>query len=293
VLRDRRLRPQIEPHLARFEAHLWLSAQGAEVTRHSSAGLLIMTIRGTLSKVRGTPRHSRPGGETAGTAPCAGPLALIVFLSVLGTGVAMAGPTEPQQSVVDPRPARKQARVAQILDAAWQIAHEQGLAGVALHEVARRVGLRQPSLYAYFDSKAGLYDLMYAQGYADLLQRLESADLPVDPKRALVEMSRLVLDFQVDQPARAQLLFLRTVPGFTPSPESYALALRFMESFTARLLAAGATSQAHVDIFTALVAGIANQQTANDPGGDRWTRHLDTVLNLYFNLLQKDSDDRT
>jgi hypothetical protein len=24
------------------------------------------------------------------------------------------------------------------------------------------------------------------------------------------------------------------------------------------------------------------QQTSNDPGGDRWTRHLDAVLSLFF-----------
>lgn len=189
----------------------------------------------------------------------------------------------------DPRLARRQARVAEILDAAWEIAREQGLAGLALHEVARRVGLRQPSLYAYFDSKAGLYDLMYAQGYTELLQRLESAPLSADPRRALVEMSRLVLNFQVDQPARAQLLFLRTVPDFAPSGESYALAVRFIKHFAARLTAAGATSQAHIDIFTALVGGIANQQMANQPGGDRWTRHLDTVLDLYFGMLDGES----
>ena len=33
-----------------------------------------------------------------------------------------------------------------------------GIAGVSLHALAREVGIRQPSLYAYFDSKHALYD---------------------------------------------------------------------------------------------------------------------------------------
>jgi len=49
----------------------------------------------------------------------------------------------------DPRPARRQARYEEILAAAGDIAAEQGLSAVSLHEVARAVGLRQPSLYAY------------------------------------------------------------------------------------------------------------------------------------------------
>ena len=192
-----------------------------------------------------------------------------------------------RREAADPRLARRQARLAEILEAAWHVARDQGLAAVALHEVARRVGLRQPSLYAYFDSKAGLYDLMYAQGYTALLARMESPELPAQPRPALAEMAGRVVDFQVSEPARAQLLFLRTVPGFDPSPESYALAERFLGLFTDRLVAAGARDAGDVDVFTAFISGIANQQAANDPGGTRWTRHLDTVLDLYFTLLDR------
>ncbi len=64
-------------------------------------------------------------------------------------------PTETPASA-DPRPGRRAARFERILSAAWSIAEEQGLAGVSLREVARRVGLRQPSLYAYIDSKSAL-----------------------------------------------------------------------------------------------------------------------------------------
>ena len=48
---------------------------------------------------------------------------------------------------------RRSQRRGQILAAAWDIAAESGLAAVSLHEVARRVGIRQPSLYGYVSSK--------------------------------------------------------------------------------------------------------------------------------------------
>ena len=48
---------------------------------------------------------------------------------------------------------RREAKVAEIVESAWELAREHGIAGVSLHALAREVGMRQPSLYAYFDSK--------------------------------------------------------------------------------------------------------------------------------------------
>ena len=48
---------------------------------------------------------------------------------------------------------RREAKVAGIVESAWKLAREHGIAGVSLHALAREVGMRQPSLYAYFDSK--------------------------------------------------------------------------------------------------------------------------------------------
>jgi AcrR family transcriptional regulator len=69
---------------------------------------------------------------------------------------------------------RRSQRRDQILAAAWDIAAESGLGAVSLHEVARRVGIRQPSLYGYVTSKLDLYDAMYGQAYEQLLARLDA-----------------------------------------------------------------------------------------------------------------------
>ncbi len=68
--------------------------------------------------------------------------------------------------------------MATIVESAWELAREHGIAGVSLHALAREVGMRQPSLYAYFDSKLALYDAMFADGNRDLLERLNVVKLP-------------------------------------------------------------------------------------------------------------------
>ena len=67
---------------------------------------------------------------------------------------------------------RREARVAGIVECAWELAREQGIAGISLHGLARAVGIRQPSRYEYFDSKHALYDAMFAVGNRQLIERL-------------------------------------------------------------------------------------------------------------------------
>jgi AcrR family transcriptional regulator len=177
---------------------------------------------------------------------------------------------------------RRSQRRDQILAAAWEIASEAGLGAVSLHEVARRIGIRQPSLYGYVSSKLDLYDAMFAQAYEQLLAELDQAPPRGTAREQLIRLSRTVLEFGVGNPPRQQLLFQRTIPGFVPSSGSYALAQRLVERCIGLLSALGADSIAHVDVYTAIVAGLGAQQIANDPGGDRWTRHLESLLDLFL-----------
>lgn len=177
---------------------------------------------------------------------------------------------------------RRGQRRAQILDAAWEIAGESGLGAVSLHEVARRVGVRQPSLYGYVSSKLDLYDAMYAQAYEQLLARLDDQHVDGTAREQLLRVSRTVLEFVVENPPRQQLLFQRTIPGFEPSPASLALAKRLVDRCGGLLSALGAGSPAQLDVYTALVAGLGSQQVANDPGGDRYTRHLEDLLATFL-----------
>src|SRR3954454_2898097 len=176
---------------------------------------------------------------------------------------------------------RRAAKVATIIDTAWKLARESGIAGVSLHALAREVGMRQPSLYEYFDSKHALYDAMFADGNRQLLERLEALVLPRDPRAALKEFMGVFVSFALEDPARCELLFERHVPGFVPSPESYAVAEEVLGRATKLINEAGVTRQGDIDCLVAMVAGLMEAQLSNDPGGNRWIRHLNRLVDLY------------
>jgi AcrR family transcriptional regulator len=187
---------------------------------------------------------------------------------------------------------RREAKVASIVGSAWKLAREHGIAGVSLHALAREVGMRQPSLYEYFDSKHALYDAMFADGNRQLLERLDALTLPQDPRAALKKFLGAFVGFALEDPARCELLFERHVPGFTPSPESYALAEEALVRAAKAMNEAGVTDQGDIDCIVAMVGGIMEAQLSNDPGGTRWTRHLNRLVDLYVDDTVKRSTRR-
>lgn len=165
---------------------------------------------------------------------------------------------------------------------AWTLARRDGLAAISLRDLADQVGLRQPSLYAYFDSKLALYDVMFADGNRQLIEVVTALPERDDPHEALVELVEEVTRFAAADTVRHQLLFQRTIPGFEPSRESYAVAEEFYAISQKRLASAGVSDPGDLDIFTALVAGLAHQQVANDPGGARWVRLSRRAVDMYL-----------
>ena len=98
---------------------------------------------------------------------------------------------------------------------------------------------------------------------------------------------RTFIAFGVEDIARSQLLFRRTIPGFEPSAESYAYAEKVLSRAYDVLRAAGVTDEGDLDCFVAMVGGLMEAQTSNDPSGDRWTRHLDRLVDLYLDAAQR------
>jgi AcrR family transcriptional regulator len=185
----------------------------------------------------------------------------------------------------DPRVRRHAQTKAKILRQAWKLAGHHGVAGVSLGELAKRVGLRQPSLYTYFESKNDLYDELFADGNRRLWSEVVERDYPSEPRAALREFARALVAFCAADVARYHLLFQRHVPSFEPSPASYALAQRFFHWARELLDRAGIDRDEDVDVFSALIAGLADQQVANDPGGERWLSLTDQVIEMLLARL--------
>jgi len=175
---------------------------------------------------------------------------------------------------------RREAKIASIVEAAWSLARARGIQLVSLRDLAKEVGMQQPSLYAYFDSKNALYDAMFADGNRQLLETLDSIDLPVDPQAALKAYLGAFADFAVADPARNSLLFRRVIPGFEPSVESYAVAQEALGRVVNVMNAAGVTDRGDIDCLVAMTAGLIEAQLSNEPGGDRWLRHLNRMTDV-------------
>jgi AcrR family transcriptional regulator len=184
----------------------------------------------------------------------------------------------------DRRAERAEATRGQILDAAWALVRTEGLAALTMRGLGARVGLRAQSLYVYFPSKHAIYDAMFGEAGRELVDRWSAAVAagPQEPVAVLRRRSAAYLQFCVEDPVRHQLLFQRTIPGFEPSPESYAPAVEGLEDLHARLRACGVDDRRAWDVWTAMFAGLVAQQNANDPGGDRWLRLADEITDMFL-----------
>jgi AcrR family transcriptional regulator len=183
----------------------------------------------------------------------------------------------------DRRAERREATLLEILDAAWDLVRMEGLAGLVMRDLARRVGMQAPSLYSYFDSKHAIYDAMFAQGARAYLEQEALVASTGDPVADLQAGMRFFVGFCTSDPVRYQLMFQRTIPGFEPSPQTFAISIEGLERIKTRLAAVGLTDQRSLDLLTAIGTGITDQQISNDPGGDRWIRLIDEAIEMFFN----------
>jgi AcrR family transcriptional regulator len=187
----------------------------------------------------------------------------------------------------DRRAERHAAIRQEILDAAWDAAHETSIAGLTLRDIAARVGMQQPSLYSHFASKQAIYDAMFQQAWQAYLDyaRASIGGLPAEPRARLIAIAEHYFDFAVADLPRHQLMDVNVVPNFKPSPEAYAPAVQVYQVMLDQLRGLGITAPEDADIYTALIGGLVNQQLANDPGGRRWRRLIPRVINMFADDL--------
>jgi AcrR family transcriptional regulator len=199
----------------------------------------------------------------------------------------------PAQPRPDRRRARHEATKNEILDTAWSMVRADGLAALSLRALAHAVDMEPQSVYTYFASKSAIYDRMFADGNQELVRRFSATDIPGDARAALRSVARIFVEFAAEDQARYQLLFLRTIPGFRPSPESRAVAGEVLARMRAILSRVGLRHDADLDLWTAVVAGLASQQLANDYGADRYLHLIDEAVSMFADhALRPGRDER-
>src|SRR5579862_1153342 len=75
----------------------------------------------------------------------------------------------------DRRARRRLETIEEILDIATEVMTEEGVNGLSLAEVARRLGVQPPSLYKYFPSLMAVYDALFLRGQVENLDEMRRA----------------------------------------------------------------------------------------------------------------------
>jgi AcrR family transcriptional regulator len=189
--------------------------------------------------------------------------------------IGNAGAVTPT-SVVTRRAQRRLDTIEEILAVALEVMTEAGVGGLSLGEVARRMRIRPPSLYQYFESKHAIYDALFAAGWRQAAAAVPAAErilVAADPRATLLDGTRDFVRWAVEHSVLAQLMFWRPVPAFVPSAESYAAStavlVRFEEALRALVergaLHPDATTPQGVGAYTTIVSGVISQHLANEP----------------------------
>jgi AcrR family transcriptional regulator len=178
-------------------------------------------------------------------------------------------------AIPDRRARRRQETIAEILAIAETVMTEQGVNGLSLSEVARRLGVKPPSIYKYFDSLMSIYDALFEQGQRDHLDAMRAAMRPAEPGLgSLAAGLEASCRWCLAHPATAQLLFWRPVPSFKPTAQAMEPSVEMVElqrqalsdAVAAGELGADADSDEAVFVASIFVSGLIGQAIANEPG---------------------------
>lgn len=178
---------------------------------------------------------------------------------------------------VDRRLRRRLETIEEIVDVAVEVMTEHGVGGLSLGEVARRMGMRTPSLYVYFESKNAVYDAVFARGWRQVHAEMATSHervltAPDLPAFFLADARRFVR-WLLEHPVHAQLMCWRPVPGYEPSAQAYRPAVEMLAASLEMFRRAQARGLFRPELdpemllrtWTVLSSGVMTQQLANAP----------------------------
>jgi AcrR family transcriptional regulator len=205
----------------------------------------------------------------------------------------------------DRRARRRQDTIREIVDIALEVMTEEGVNGLSLAEVARRLGVQPPSLYKYFPSLMAIYDALFRRGQEEHLgvvrDAMSTAELGL---AAIVAGLEAGGRWVIANPALGQLMFWRPVPNFEPSPEALAPSGEMVALYRAALGAAVAggelgpevDSDEAVLLLSVLIAGVMSQHMANEPhagwSDGRFTSLFPRVMQMFIDAFPASATPR-
>ena len=108
-----------------------------------------------------------------------------------------------------------------LLASAADILESEGPDGLSVRRIAAAAGVAPMGVYNHFESKSGIIEALYIQGFERLGAAMRAMAQIADPSEALLDGARRYRALALAHPMAYQLMFLRAVPGFEPT--DYAL----------------------------------------------------------------------
>jgi AcrR family transcriptional regulator len=198
-------------------------------------------------------------------------------------------------TTLSPRRQRnREIMIESILDTARAIMREEGVAGLTMQELARRLDMQAPSLYNYFDGKMDLYDALFRLGFRLFAEHLEQA---VAGTHTWQEELRLTFEaymgFALQNPDLYQLCFERPVPGFVPSDESLAFSFDQLTAGYERVRSWHADIQTDLspeqttDLAIAMMHGLTALHLSNEPHLPMGQGRFGSLIPAMMAILEK------
>lgn len=110
------------------------------------------------------------------------------------------------------RARQREERRRAIIDAARQLAEEEGWSAVTIRRLADRIEYSQPVLYSHFQDKLAITRAVAIEGFVELTRRLHRARARAKvPEAAVGSVTRAYLGFASEHPALYEAMFSRAI----------------------------------------------------------------------------------
>jgi AcrR family transcriptional regulator len=134
-----------------------------------------------------------------------------------------------------------------LLTSAADILESEGPDGLSVRRIAAAAGVAPMGVYNHFESKFGIVEALFIQGFERLGAEMAAMAQIEDPIQALAEGARRYRALALAHPMAYQVMFLRAVPGFEPSIHALGQCTGTFDSLVAaveRAMRAGAIAEA-------------------------------------------------
>jgi AcrR family transcriptional regulator len=198
----------------------------------------------------------------------------LVLLMLLGNTDDVSATTA-TASAPDWRARRRAESIDEIVAVSLRHMSREGAGGLSLGAVARELGMRTPSLYTYFPSKAALYDEVFRRGWVEYAEATRPTPITAETDLRTYVAAGLLTSLEWAQTHRpyAELMFWRPIPGWEPTPESFAASLAAVRHLVdiigsaqqLGLLTAEVETEEIVQVIGVVSMGLVSQHLSNEP----------------------------